>query len=154
MASELREYAFAIPAGTLASDPASLDCVMPARVVEWITVLVPPGPNGTMGFQIANSSIPVIPSNPGAWIVSNDEVIHWPLENQITSGSWQVLGYNSGVYDHTIYVRFGVDPPGQNTNGAGGLVVPAPNAALSTLPEPAAGPDLGLAAALTLPGAV
>ncbi|SRR6266536_144277 len=105
-AAEIRAFACLIPAGTPQSAPVTVDMSMPARIVREIEVLVPPGPNGLMGFQIANSGIQIIPYNAGGFVLSNNETMRWPLVNYASSGSWQLIGYNTGIYDHTVYVRF------------------------------------------------
>lgn len=99
-----------IPAGTQIATPASADISFPEYEVEIIQWVIPPGPNGLVGFRIANAGVPVIPYGSNDWIVGNNEAPAWPLSGQITSGSWQVIGYNLGQYDHTIQFRFAVSP--------------------------------------------
>lgn len=106
MAREIRTRKAKIPSGTPISAPVTVDVSFPPRVVQRVDLLVPAGANGLVGFQLANSGGQVIPADAGDWIIANGETIVWPLENQIDSGSWQVIGYNTGIYDHTIYLRF------------------------------------------------
>jgi hypothetical protein len=118
-AIEIQSFACLIPAGTLQSAPITVSMAMPVRQVLGLTIRVPPGPNGFMGFAIGMSSKNVIPQNNGAFIVTSDEVIDWDLDESLNSGAWQLIGYNTGVYDHTVYVRFRVIlPPPQTTVGA------------------------------------
>lgn len=112
MAREVRTYAVAIPAGTLEADPYVADLDMPARDVVGVRVRIPPGPAGLVGWALGSAGVRVIPWGEGQWIVADDEVIEWPLAGQIQSGAWQLQGYNLGVYDHTVYVTFLLDPPG------------------------------------------
>lgn len=132
MAREVRAYAATIPAGTPASAPIVVDMSFPTRIVEELEILIPPGPNGLVGFRVANAGVPVIPYNVGGWIIANNETLHIPLEGQITSGSWQLVGYNTGVYDHTIYPRFLLAVAG---GGAVALSAPTSAADLSQLPQ-------------------
>lgn len=106
MASEIRQYSAAIPAGTTPAGALSTDMSFPARVVDTVEIVVPPGPNGVVGFALLNSGVTVIPYDSDDWIISNNEVIQWPLNGYITSGSWQLRAYNTGTNDHAIYVRF------------------------------------------------
>jgi hypothetical protein len=106
MSREIRAFAPTIPACTPQSAPVAFSLAMPARIVDQIDIRVPPGPNGLMGFQITSANQPIIPYNAGAFVIANDERIIWALTNQITSGAWQLMGYNTGQYDHTVYVRF------------------------------------------------
>src|SRR5262245_28932405 len=82
---------------------------MPARVVGEVEVLVPPGPRGEVGFRIGSSGVQLLPIQLGTWIVTDNEIIHWPLEGQHDSGSWELTAYNTGQFPHTITVRFLVD---------------------------------------------
>lgn len=123
MAVEVRSFAATIPAGTDATAPHRVDLSFPPREVDSITVRVPPGPSGTVGFALQNSDVTVIPIAGEDWIITDDEVITWQLTDQITSGSWQLIGYNTGTYDHTVYVRFALSlPPGPDTAGTVALV--------------------------------
>jgi hypothetical protein len=108
---ELRAFSATIPAGTLQSAPGLFDMSFPTRVVDEIQVFVPSGPNGTVGFAFANAGTKVIPYNQGGFIVANNEVIPIVLTHQVTSGSWQLVGYNNGAFDHTIFVRFYLSLP-------------------------------------------
>ena len=106
MSAEIRSYTISVPAGTPIAAPVEVDCTFPPRAVDRVEIIVPPGPNGVLGFYIANSGVQVIPYDSDDWIISNDEKIVWDLDSQITSGSWQVFAYNTGVNNHTFYVRF------------------------------------------------
>lgn len=110
MASEIRQFQVTIPHGTQVAANWTQPLTFPPRIVERITVLVPPGPRGMMGFAIGAAGVPVLPVNQGAWIVTDDDKIDWPLEDQIDSGAWQLFGYNTGAYDHTIYLTFQLRP--------------------------------------------
>ncbi|HVT14566.1 MAG TPA: hypothetical protein VHQ90_00095 [Thermoanaerobaculia bacterium] len=109
MAREIRRLTATIAAGTTKANPAKIDLSFPARVVREVEVVVPPGPRGEVGFAIGAAGVPVIPMEAGAFIVTNDEVIRWPLEGYWDSGSWTLFAYNTGRYPHTLEVRFLVD---------------------------------------------
>jgi hypothetical protein len=117
MAQEIRANSFTIPANTPATALASLDMTFPPREVEAVEIVVPPGPNGVVGFYLANSGVQVIPINQGQFIISNDETLSWDLQGYINSGSWQVFGYNTGNSSHTIYFRWLLNLPA-NPNAA------------------------------------
>lgn len=121
MAREVRQYAVTIPKGTTAAAPYKVKLAMPVRVVTKIRYQVPPGPNGVMGFAIGSAGVAVIPIN-GGWIVTNNSTETLPLKGYIDSGTWWVLGYNTGTYTHTVYLTFTCTLPG--TVGAGPSVPP------------------------------
>lgn len=106
MSVEIRSYTLAIPAGTPSTDPFQLDCSFPVRVVDGLQIIVPPGPSGVVGWRVLNSGVQLIPYASDPWIITAGEIITWPLTNQITSGSWQVEGYNTGTVEHSVYFRF------------------------------------------------
>lgn len=111
MAVEIRQFTVTIPAGTAPGVPVRADVSFPPRVVDRVEIRVPPGPSGLMGFALQNSGVTVIPYNSDAFIVTADEVIGWDLTGYITSGSWQVLGYNTDTNDHSVFIRFLLDLP-------------------------------------------
>lgn len=131
MTQEIRAFTALIPAGTAQDDPVTVDLSFPPRTVNSISLRIPPGPSGQMGFRILNSGLQVIPYNNAEWLVTDNEVINWTLTDAITSGSWQLAGYNAGTYNHSVYVRFLLDPPPQ-PSGAG-TFTPIDTALLNTL---------------------
>lgn len=106
MAIEVWRFAVTVLTGTGKAAPATFPLQMPDRAIDEIEIVVPPGPRGEVGFQLASGGIQIIPVTAGAFEVTDDEVIHWPLEDQITTGAWQMIAYNTGVFPHTLGVRF------------------------------------------------
>ena len=121
MSREVRAFTFLVPAGTPSSAPVSMSMAFPPRTVDVIEIVIPPGPSGVVGFAIQNSGVTVIPYESDDWIVGNNEKITWPLDGYINSGSWQIIGYNTGINDHAVYVRFQLSLPTE---------APAPTVAL------------------------
>lgn len=109
MAREVRAFDVIIPANTPRTANFTADMSFPPRIVREVEVLVPPGPRGEVGFAIGAAGRAIIPEQTGQFIVTDDEVIHWPLEGYHDSGSWTFFGYNTGLFDHTITVRFLLD---------------------------------------------
>lgn len=110
MARFLLARSVTIPAGTAIATPATADISFAEYEVEAIQWVIPPGPNGNVGFRIANAGTQIIPYGSADWIIGNNEAPIWALTGQITSGSWQIIGYNLGKYSHTIQFRFAVSP--------------------------------------------
>lgn len=111
MADEVRSFAVTVPAGTAKASPQTTSLTMPARLVRSVRVRIPPGPAGTVGWALGAAGVRVLPWGAAQWIVGDNESIEWPLSRQITSGAWQLQAYNTGVYDHTLYVTFQLDLP-------------------------------------------
>lgn len=167
MAREVREFAVLVPHGTPQTAPLVTSIAFPERVVTGIGWRVPPGPAGLMGWALTSAGAPVIPVQPGAYIVTDNQSAQWDLEGYLDSGNWQVSAYNAGVYDHTVYLTFLLDfpaaapspPPPPPGNGAGllgtGGTVPGGTAALSSpsspLPPPGGTETAGTAAGTAAP---
>lgn len=109
MAREVRAFQATIPAGTTQAAPVRISVAFPVRKVDVLEIIVPPGPSGLMGFAVTMGGINVIPVVPNTYIVTDDEKITWPLDGLPESGAWQLSGYNTDVFDHTVYLRWLVD---------------------------------------------
>jgi len=121
VAREVRKFSVTIPPGTAIAAPQVTALVFPPRVIQELQILIPPGPRGNVGFQIAQAGGQVFPTEPGAFFVSDNERITWPVEEANTSGAWQLIAYNLGTFAHTLEVRFLVALP----PGAGAELSPA-----------------------------
>lgn len=109
MAQEIRTAQALIPAGTLKTAPVTVDVSFPQRYVREVRWRVPHGPSGLMGWRLSSDGAPVIPLVAGTWIIADGESDDWPLDGYLDSGNWQVTGYNTGVFDHTVYLTFLLD---------------------------------------------
>lgn len=105
MAREVFAFAVTIPAGTAIATPQVTPLTIPPRIVERIEVKVPPGPRGNVGFQLGMANRQLIPYNAGGFVIADDDDLSWDFESLPTSGAWQLLGYNLGLFPHTLYVR-------------------------------------------------
>jgi len=139
VAQEIREFAVLVPHGTTQAAPATTNISFPSRLVRAISWRVPPGPSGMMGWQLTSAGAPVIPIQRNTYVVTDNQADTWPLEGYLDSGNWQVTAYNTGLYDHTVYLTFLLDLPGTATVppppptgtgvgvvGIGGTVTPPP----------------------------
>lgn len=102
---ELYTFDVTIPAGTAQAAPQTTAMTIPVRTVNRIEVLAPDGLNGVVGFRLASSGQQIVPVNVGAWVIASGETLEWIFSNLIESGAWQLIGYNTGAYDHTLHVR-------------------------------------------------
>lgn len=135
MADEILQFACTIPAGTLKSAPVTIPMAMTLYDVESVDVEVPSGPAGLMGFYLAIGAEPWIPHAQNSWIVWDNQSKNWPLSNQPTSYGWNLVGYNTGKYNHTITVRFHVTSvsPSPSAPPASITIISQPLAMVSTL---------------------
>jgi hypothetical protein len=121
MANEVRSFQATFPAGTALATPLTVNMGFPPRTVETLEIIVPPGPSGLMGFRITMGGTSVIPIQPNTWLVTDDDKITWKLDGLPNSGAWQIQGYNTDEYDHSVYLRWLVDQVG---GAASGTTVP------------------------------
>lgn len=109
MASDIRNFQIVIPAGTPASAPYVAAITFPPRVVTGVHWVVPTGPSGLMGWRLSIAGQPVIPRVAGTWIVADNDSDTWQLEGYPDQGQWQLTGYNTGQYDHSVFLDFLLD---------------------------------------------
>lgn len=128
MPRQFTTYAVTIPPTTPESAPHTERLVMNPRVVRSIRWRVPPGPRGEMGFAVGNAAQRVVPSTTSGWIITDNDADQWTLTTATTSGTWWLLGYNTGTYPHTVYLTFGLTLP----SGPAARTLPVPGTTLST----------------------
>jgi hypothetical protein len=97
------------PSGTPVNAPVAQDITLPNYEVQLVRWRVPPGPQGNLGWQLLYSGALVIPQVAG-WVIADNEEDKMELDELPTGGSWQFVGYNTGSYDHTVYLTFYCNP--------------------------------------------
>lgn len=101
---------FTVPAGTPIAAPATVPVSFGDIFLRHINVRVPPGHNGATGLQIVSNGSFVVPwSASGDWLIASDEQLDFPWNDEIDTAV-VVNGYNTGIYDHTFYMRFFYTP--------------------------------------------
>jgi hypothetical protein len=109
VADRVELFDVTITAGTAILTPLTTATVFADGQVTDIEVVVPDGCAGLVGFVVLYGGQQIIPAKDGKWIISNGEVIKWPLSGYPTGQQWQIRGYNTDVFDHTLYVRYLID---------------------------------------------
>lgn len=110
MATSVTALHATVPAGTAKSSPAVIPLTLGTLWVDKIRWRVPPGPRGNLGWYLSMGGVQVVPDDAGNFIVADDEYDDWEIENLPDSGAWQLTGYNTGTYDHTVYLYFFTTP--------------------------------------------
>lgn len=119
-----------IPAGTQPNAPVTSTVPLPLGTIVKVTLVVPPGPAGNTGWALLLSGTRIIPYAGASWIVADDYSDTWELDQDVNPGQVQVAGYNTDVFQHTVYLRilFSSSQPGvpvaASLASSGG---PAPN---------------------------
>ena len=104
MSDLLYTWQLLVTAGTPSATPATTSLLVPASVVEVIEIMVPPGPHGTLGWQLWYGGGQLFPYNAGTWLVADDDTIKYVPAISYDGGAWSLKAYNSGTYDHTLYI--------------------------------------------------
>lgn len=168
MAREVYSFQVLVPAGTAQAAPLVASLGIPPRIVTRIEWRVPEGARGQLGFRLGMAGQRLIPYNAGGWIVADGEAQGWDFEGLPTSGAWQLIAYNLGTFDHSVYVRMLADLPGDvglsplltisdaslDSSGAeppppDGSGPPPPD---GSIPPPPPAPDLGGTQGIQGPG--
>ncbi len=113
MADEIHQFTVTIPANTPITSLYSKSLPLSLYEITRIDIRVPPGPAGLMGFYLALSGQQWIPFQAGEYLVWDDHADSWPLSNQPTSNGWELYGYNTDEYDHSVFLVFHLNAPGQ-----------------------------------------
>jgi hypothetical protein len=121
MATSVTQVDATIPAGTIPPAFAVIDLGLTESNVDAIRWRVPPGPRGNMGWALAMGNVQIIPDDAGTFIIADDEVDTWQIDNLPDSGAWQVIGYNVGTFDHTVYLGFFTTPIATTGTGGGDI---------------------------------
>jgi hypothetical protein len=135
VAQSVLQFACTIPPNTPSSAPVTIPLDVDNWELESIDLEVPAGPSGLMGFAVYNNGMQWIPSTPGAWLVWDDILQSWYMDDQPNASGWAVVGYNEGFFEHTVTVRFHV-----NSTVVAAAATPPPTVTFVTSDTPAADP--------------
>ena len=123
MATSVIALLATVPAGTAKASPVTIALTLGTNLVDNIHWRVPPGPRGNLGWFLAMGGVRVLPTNAGSFLIADDESDDWAISDLPDSGAWQLVGYNTGAYDHTVYLDFHVTPVQLGTTDTGGDIL-------------------------------
>jgi hypothetical protein len=123
MATSVTALSATVPANTAKANPATVTLTVNPANVNKIRWRVPPGPRGNLGWHLSMGGVQVLPQVAGEYVVADDEYDDWEIENLPDSGAWQLTGYNTGIYDHTVYLYFFTTPVQLANLGGGGDIL-------------------------------
>jgi hypothetical protein len=110
MATDVIALSATVPAGTVPPSPAVIQLPVGTNLIDKIRWRVPPGPRGNLSWYLAMGGVQVLPQAGGGPVIADNEYAEWAIENLPDSGAWQLVGFNTGIYDHTVYLDFYVTP--------------------------------------------
>lgn len=105
-------YSFAAltPAGTPIDAPLTQPLIFPSLEVIQVTFFVPTGNQGNLGWQLGDQAGDIIVPTNGGYIVCDNLTQTWALYDSIQTGAWTMTSYNTGNFDHTVYLWFLCQP--------------------------------------------
>ena len=107
MADRVEVKSATCPAGTLQANAIEVDLSFTPGIVTEVEIVIPWGHAGLTGLAIAQAHSIIIPASGDVWISGDDDVIRWPVDNYLNSGSWSAFVYNLDVSNpHSWYFRF------------------------------------------------
>lgn len=137
--SEVQAFDVTIPAGTAQAAPQTTAIATGIRILNGVFITFPDGCGGLVGIRLTMGGVPVVPRNDGAWIKGNGRVVPYQLEGYPDSGAWQLTGYNTDIFDHTISIEMLLSQPGAQPPPPGlAAVVTVDAAQLAPVPDIAA----------------
>ena len=102
-----------IPAGTLASAPASDKFSVSAGRITEVELLFPPGSAGLAFLQIFYNARQIYPTSIGEYFRGDDHLINWSDEYELVDEPYELelRGWSpDAIYDHTIYCQCTISP--------------------------------------------
>lgn len=111
MATEVRQYTATFPAGTAVAAPVTVSIAFPPRLVRSVDWRIPPGAQGVMGWKLGMGGVQVLPTSSDPWVVDDGTSGTFMLDGYPDSGSWQVIGYNTGAFPHSVFITLHLDLP-------------------------------------------
>lgn len=110
MATSVQAFIATVPAGTPKAAPTTITLDVMPGVIDVIKWRVPPGPRGNLGWVLSMGGVQVIPENSPTYIIADNDTDSVAISGLPDSGAWQLVGYNTGTFDHSVYLDFHVTP--------------------------------------------
>lgn len=101
-------YEVEVAAETTRAAPASTATRFNPGTVVQVQIVIPDGVAGLAGLQIRASGQQILPTNTGAWLTGNNEVITREIVGWPNSGRLEVTCYNEDVNAHKFVVRYSI----------------------------------------------
>ena len=111
MSDVVRYFTVTIPAGTPVTALHTADISFQPSIVTRIDWQVPPGPSGKMGWFLSMGRVQVAPKPVGSFVIADGQAGYFEGGSWPDSGAWQLTGYNTGTFPHTVYLTFHCDVP-------------------------------------------
>src|SRR6266566_1995490 len=98
-----------ITAGSGIGVPTQHNYHLGPSIVRRILITYPPGCGGLVGIRIQAGMGDAFPNQPGQFMLFDDYTYAFDVTNQIDSGQWTVLTYNTDAIDRVVQVVFEYD---------------------------------------------
>lgn len=109
MTNSIQVFQLALPAGNGSANLSSIPCPLGLSDVSQIILQFPAGCAGNVGVQLLMGGGPAYPAMSGQFFNLDDYVFVIPVSGMGNSGQWQLQGFNTDFYQHTITATFFYD---------------------------------------------
>lgn len=103
-----------VPAGSGSAATTVFHTRLGTSAVKTILLTFPPGCAGNVGASIYAGGSPAYPNQDGIYLIYDDYTYQQDVANQINSGDWSIVAYNTDLVDHTLQVVYQWDPVAPN----------------------------------------
>lgn len=110
MAQRVEISSVTCPANTTQANALEVNISFNPGIVREVEIVIPAGHAGVTGLALAQAHQIIIPSSGNIWIIGDDDVLRWPLDGYMNTGSWSAFVYNTDFANaHTWYFRWLID---------------------------------------------
>lgn len=98
-----------VPAGSGSAATTAFPTTLVPSKVRRILITFPYGCAGLVGAQVQAAGGYAFPNQQNTFIVFDDLVYTFEVNNQVDSGQWSVVAYNQDVIPHTLQIVYEYD---------------------------------------------
>lgn len=111
MADDRRAFQVIVPHGTGAFPPGQFPIAVPVGRIVSIDWRVPLGAQSQLGWALGMGGVAIIPPFGQRFIVAAGESGTFQGGGLPDSGAWQLLAFNFGQFDHSVFLVFHLEFP-------------------------------------------
>lgn len=125
LSSRVISTRLAVPLNTPIASAISQTIDLGYVIIDWVEVRIPSGHLGFTGFALDNADVRLVPwNNRNEWLIGDNDLLDYEISME-ASATMRMRGYNTGSFNHTFYLRFGVSDISPSGARSRTLLVPS-----------------------------